>query len=188
MYVSLSRKHSKTKSPDNFYSPNNTDNKKHCLEYRPVARRVPPSAIAWPYRWLFALTECGEQRSPAARLCARARARGTHTRTAHTGARRCTGAFRNRSLLYSIYAKAFVLWPALPSGHAPGEEFRGGGRIVNCYEVDFGPEIPKYLFEIGLLVNDLSHSFGKICFMLFCLSFERAGFLNALQRSRLTTL
>lgn len=64
-----------------------------------MARRVPPSAIAWPYRWLFALTECGEQRSPALRQCARARTRA-HTRAARTQPRACTGAFRNRSLFY----------------------------------------------------------------------------------------
>ncbi|CAD0203880.1 unnamed protein product [Chrysodeixis includens] len=53
---------------------------------RPVARPVPPSAIAWPYRWLFALTECGEQRSPAARLCARVCTTRTQPRAAHTRA------------------------------------------------------------------------------------------------------
>ena len=63
-----------------------------------MARLVPPSAIAWPYRWLFALTECGEQRSPAARLCACARTRRTQPR--RTQPRACTGAFRNRSLFY----------------------------------------------------------------------------------------
>lgn len=63
-----------------------------------MARRVPLSAIAWPYRWLFALTECGEQRSPAARLCECSRTRAHRGAPAHR--RACTGAFRNRSLFY----------------------------------------------------------------------------------------
>lgn len=103
-------------------------------ESRPVSRRSSLSAIAWPYRWLFALTECGEQRSPAPRLC---ECVGTdaHSGPAHTDA--APVRVRSETALYSIYAKASY------SGHARGEEFRGGGRIVNCYEVDFGPEIPK---------------------------------------------
>lgn len=54
-------------------------------ESRPVSRRSSLSAIAWPYRWLFALTECGEQRSPAPRLC---ECVGTdaHSGPAHTDA------------------------------------------------------------------------------------------------------
>ncbi|GBP03966.1 hypothetical protein EVAR_74754_1 [Eumeta japonica] len=112
---------------------------------KPVDGRL--SAIAWPYRWLFALTECGEQRSPAARLCARA---AEHTAARSTQApRRCAGAFRNRSLFYLCEG---VVSPRTPynglAGPGPArgagrEEFRGGGRIVNCYEVDFAPEIPK---------------------------------------------
>lgn len=50
----------------------------------PEARRDPPSAIAWPYRWLFALTECGEQRSPAACLCECVCTRRTQTQDTHT--------------------------------------------------------------------------------------------------------
>ncbi|CAB3245901.1 unnamed protein product [Arctia plantaginis] len=56
---------------------------------RHVARPVPSSAIAWPYRWLFALTECGEQRSPAAWWCARVRTGGAHCR-AHAHSPTCT--------------------------------------------------------------------------------------------------
>lgn len=41
---------------------------KFLINIRLKALRVPSSAIAWPYRWLFALTECGEQRSPASCL------------------------------------------------------------------------------------------------------------------------
>ncbi|CAH0728349.1 unnamed protein product, partial [Brenthis ino] len=102
---------------------------------RLVARRVPLSAIAWPYRWLFALTECGEQRSPAARLCACSRAR------AHSRARtqpRVYGCVPKPLSILSMRRRRIATY----SGHARGEEFRGGGRIVNCYEVDFGPEIP----------------------------------------------
>lgn len=69
-----------------------------------------------------------------------------HTDGAHTGAARTQpalvlyGAFRNRSLFYLCEGVRTAY-----SGLARGEEFRAGGRIVNCYEVDFAPEIPKYI-------------------------------------------
>lgn len=86
------------------------ETKKTVSSNRPEARRTPPSAIAWPYRWLFALTECGEQRSPAACLCARVRTNDVqecawlygyrHTEDRLCASLACAGAFRNRSLFY----------------------------------------------------------------------------------------
>lgn len=111
------------------------------------ARCVPLSAIAWPYRWLFALTECGEQRSPA-RLCAPACRAPVCARRAHAQ-RTQPPLYTVRCTLYGCVPKPLSILSmrrrriATYSGHARGEEFRGGGRIVNCYEVDFGPEIPK---------------------------------------------
>lgn len=105
---------------------------------RHVARPVPSSAIAWPYRWLFALTECGEQRSPAAWWCARVRTGGAHS-CVHSHQRTVYGCVPKPLSILSMRRRRTATY----SGHARGEEFRGGGRIVNCYEVDFGPEIPK---------------------------------------------
>ncbi|KPI92330.1 hypothetical protein RR46_13551 [Papilio xuthus] len=113
------------------------------------ARGVPLSAIAWPYRWLFALTECGEQRSPRAcvrrrtarRGCVRRRTARVPTLTARAHTAPCTlyGCVPKPLSILSMRRRRIATY----SGHARGEEFRGGGRIVNCYEVDFGPEIPK---------------------------------------------
>lgn len=109
-------------------------------------RCVPLSAIAWPYRWLFALTECGEQRSPASAWCECSRARRTQTTQRLCASCRCVP--KPLSIL-SMRRRPIATY----SGHARGEEFRGGGRIVNCYEVDFAPEIPNRYFEITPLFH-----------------------------------